>query len=79
MQPLIAFDQFLNCLIYIDGDGFGCADETLSARLFRCQLQELLSDKPHKLVDALLWFDKNHCYESWRSEVERRQLPSFYR
>lgn len=27
------------------------------------------------LIDALLWFDKNHCEESYKSEILRRQLP----
>jgi hypothetical protein len=79
MQPLIAFDQQINTLIYIIGDGWGRADETFSARVYRCFLQDILSDKWYKTVDKLLWFDRNHCYESWRSEVERKQLPNFYK
>lgn len=78
-QPLIGLDQFINCLIYIPGDGFGMADETLSARLFRCHLQGLIADRWYRAVDALFFWDANHCYESWRSEVERRQLPGIYR
>lgn len=30
---------------------------------------------PKRLIDALLWFDKNHCEESYKSEILRRQLP----
>lgn len=78
MQPLIALDQLLNCLLHIAGDGWGFADETLSARLFRCHLQGYLSDHPYRLVDALFFWQAQHCYASWRSEVERRQLPGFY-
>ncbi len=78
-QPLIALDQFVNCFIYISGDGFGKADETLSARLFRLHLQDMLSDIPYRVVDAMFWiFEENHCFDSWRAEVERRHLPSFY-
>ena len=79
IQPLIALDQFLNCFVYIKGDGFGMADETLSARLFRCYLQGLIGSIWYEWLDALLFFDPHHCYESWRSEVERSQLPNHYR
>lgn len=78
-QTLIALDQFANTLIYIDGDGFGYADETLSARLFRCHIQGLISDRPMQIVDAIFFWQKKHCYASWRSEVERKQLPGLYR
>lgn len=77
-QPLIAIDQLINCLVFIAGDGFGMADETISARLFRCHLQELISDRWHRAVDALMFWDEHHCFKSWRSELERRQLPGFY-
>jgi hypothetical protein len=79
MQPLIALDQFLNTLIYIKGDGFGMADEAISARLFRCYLQDLISDEWYLAIDFLFFWDDAHCYESWRSEIERNQLPNFYR
>lgn len=75
-QPLIALDQLINCLIVISGDGFGMADETISARLFRCFLQDMISGRWFLAIDVV--FGTNHCYESWRSEVERRQLPGFY-
>lgn len=78
-QPGIALDQLGNCLVYIPGDGFGWADETLSARLFRCHLQGLLSDRWYRAVDGLFFWESQHCYESWRNEVERRQLPDYYR
>lgn len=78
IQPLIAVDQFVNSVTYIYGDGFGMADETISARLFRCYVQGLISDRWYKAIDILFWFDPQHCYTSWRSEVERRQLPGIY-
>ena len=78
-QPLIALDQFVGCCIWIAGDGWGMADETLSARLYRCHLQGLLSDRWYRAVDAMLFWDAEHCYKSWRSEIERRQLPGHYR
>jgi len=78
-QPLIAVDQFFNCLVYIEGDGFGMADETLSARLWRCYLQELIGPRGWRFVDALFFWQDMHSYNSWRSEVERAHLPGHYR
>lgn len=77
-QTLIAIDQGINTLIYIPGDGWGWADETLSARLFRCHVQGLVSDRWYRAVDRLFFWQDGHCYQSWRSEWERRQLPGHY-
>lgn len=78
IQLLIAIDQFFNVLIPIRGDGFGYADETLSARLFRLHIQGILGDRPYRFVDAIFFWQDDHCFHSWRHEVERRGLPSFY-
>jgi hypothetical protein len=78
VQPLIAIDQTLNTLIKIKGDGWGWADETISARLFRCYLQGLISSKPYLFVDAVFFWQQAHCYQSWVAERERHQLPSHY-
>jgi hypothetical protein len=67
-QLLIAIDQCLNCLI-----GSGYADETLSAYCYRQQ------DWRMKVIDAILWFDKDHCYNSYLSEIYRKQYPEAYR
>ncbi len=79
MQPLIALDQLINTLIRIQGDGRGMADETISARAFRAHLQGYLSDRAYRTIDALFFWQPHHCYQSWRSEIERRQMPSHYR
>jgi len=78
MQFLIALDQLINTLIWIKGDGFGWADETFSARLWRLYLQDILSDKPYRFVDALFFWQQNHCYDSWASEANRRHLDPYY-
>lgn len=93
-QPLIALDQFLNTLWWINGDGFGMADEMISARAFRAHLQGLISDVPMRAINLLFFWqsgpvrDKkgnligwqfHHCHRAWRSEWERAQLPSHYR
>lgn len=69
-QVLLALDQLANTLLG------GMADETLSARAYRTR-----ETNPWRMsvIDALFFWEDNHCYESWLSEVERRQLPSAYR
>ncbi len=69
-QVLLALDQLANTLLG------GMADETLSARAYRTR-----ETNPWRMrvIDALFFWEGSHCYKSWLSEVERRQLPSAYR
>lgn len=67
---IIAIDQLFNA---ITG---GAADETLSSRAYR---GTVLSEHPRKrwrvihiLINAV-FFDRNHCKDSYFSEVYRRQ------
>lgn len=62
-QVAVAVDQLVNAALG------GWADETLSSRAYRT------SPKAEKVINALLWFDKDHCYESYVSEQIRNQLP----
>lgn len=64
----IAIDQLFNALFA------GSCDETLSSRAWRLQ-EERGRKWPRILIDTLFFFDKNHCYESYLSEIERKQLP----
>lgn len=64
----IAIDQLANTIFR------GEPDETLSSRAFRLE-QERGRKWPRLLIDTLFFFDKNHCYESYLSEIERKQLP----
>lgn len=64
----IAIDQLFNALFG------GACDETLSSRAHRLKI-ERGRKWPSLLIDALLFFDKDHCYQSYLSEIERRQLP----
>lgn len=75
IQPLIALDQTLNTIVYIKRDGFGYADEMLSARAWR--LRHIT--KLYRFIDRLFFWDDQHCYECFRIEVERKQLPVEYR
>lgn len=79
LQLAIAADQAFNTLVRIRQDGWGYADETLSARVFRCYLQGYISDRAYLAIDALFFWQSAHCYNSWRSEVDRAQLPNHYR
>ena len=67
-QVLIAFDQLINALLG------GWADESLSAHAWRQHL-EGTRNWPYLLIDAILFFDGNHCRTSYESELERTQLP----
>ena len=67
-QVLVAFDQFVNTLIG------GWADETFSARCWRLR-DRTVWGALRLVVDALLFFDKNHCEESYKSELLRLQCP----
>jgi hypothetical protein len=73
-QPLIAFDQLLNTVVWVKGDGFGYADETLSARAWR--LRE--TSKAWRRIDAIFFWETGHCQASYESEWQRKQLPTHY-
>ena len=75
-QFFIAFDQVINTLVYIKGDGWGYADETLSARAWR--LREM-SSFPYKLINGLFFWQDNHCKQAYESEKADKQLPLEYR
>lgn len=64
---LIALDQLLNAMFG------GWPDETFSSRCWRWSEQG--RDWPRRIVDGLLWFDPDHCRESYESERQGRQLP----
>lgn len=64
----IGFDQLLNTLLK------GWPDETLSARAYRLDI-ERGRKWPRRVIDFILWFDKDHCRVSYESEILRRQLP----
>lgn len=65
---LIAIDQLINTAFR------GQPDETLSSRAWR-HYADGTRKWPKVLIDTILFFDKNHCEESFKSELERRQLP----
>ena len=77
-QLLIAFDQLLNvllCSIFLFKEE-SYADETFSSRSYRWD-KDGMTKWPRRIIDALalIFRDKNHCYESYVSERIGRQLP----
>lgn len=58
----------------------GYADESMSSRAYRMQ------QKGHRYwgwtaraIDALFFWQTEHCKNAWRDELERRQLPPEFR
>lgn len=69
-QLLIAIDQVLNALLG------GMADETLSARAHRQRLR----GRPAmaQAINALFFWQVDHCRGAYASEVARKHLPTHY-
>ena len=79
MQFILAIDQLVNTLVYSSDDkSFGCADETLSARCWRLRNKSTFWRRGRIFVDLLFFFQKEHCFNAYKSEVLLRQLPSTY-
>ena len=70
-QNLIALDQMLNTLIG------GFADETFSARCWRRRENKTWRFW-QKLIDAIFFWQSQHCLQAYQSEQKRRQLPPEY-
>ncbi len=67
---LLAIDQLANTL------SGGHADETLSSRSYRADIKGRLFGKVfRRMIDFLFFFEKNHCYFAYMSEIKRKQLP----
>lgn len=70
----IAIDQLLNTILN------GMPDETLSARAWRLEQQNKIFGKIFRpLIDILFFFDRDHCYQSFLSELDRKQFPNYYK
>lgn len=83
-QVLIAIDQFANTLTWAKGEGFGRADETLSARAWRLRHRDSTWGRFQRAIDRVFFWEKlagerAHCHLSWIAEFERHQLPDEYR
>ena len=65
---LIAADQLVNALLA------GWPDETLSSRAWRWEKDGVRS-WPRRVIDRFFFWEEDHCYQSYISEREGRQLP----
>lgn len=69
LQIAIAFDQLINTII-----PGGWADETLSSRAYRMRSKnQRYWGWTANVIDAMFFFQKEHCYNSWLEEVNRQQ------
>lgn len=73
-QTMIALDQLANAML-----AGGWADETLSARAWRLDGSKRRWSIARRVIDALFFWQKNHCMQAWKSEQERLQMPPAYR
>lgn len=74
MQVLIAIDQLLNTLL------LGFADETLSSRAYRADRDGKVFGRIFRpVIDTMFFWQKRHCYQSYLSEVQRRQYSSSFK
>ena len=77
LNILIALDQLAWVLLTL---GNGQPDETISAALWRMEQQGKHAGRwLRPVVDALFWFDPEHCRTSFESERTQAQLPDAYR
>jgi hypothetical protein len=74
-QTLIALDQVVNTLFSFGGDGYGYADETISARAWR--LRE--KSRADVWIDRLFFWQTGHCETAYRNELLQKHLPKSYR
>ena len=68
LNLLIACSQLFNCIFG------GKPDETISSRCYRLSIEKNIN-WPKKLVDAVFFFDPDHCKKSYESEIKRNHFP----
>jgi hypothetical protein len=87
IEVVIAINQLVNTCVWSSYDkktfgyGFGRADETISARLWRLSSESSYWAFFQGLVDAMFDFfgESDHTYKAWTAELQRRHLPPAYR
>ena len=73
-QLAISIDQDFNVIVSTFYKEKGFADITLSANAYRWDKLGIRST-PRKIIDALFFWQKNHCYSAYLSEIERKHMP----
>jgi hypothetical protein len=69
----IAIDQLFHALIG------GYADETLSAAAYRKRNKSKVWSRLYSILNLIFFWEENHCYLSYLSELKRKHLPEDYR
>ena len=70
----IALDQLGNVFVSCAFGEKTWADETLSAHAWRWHLDGI-RDWPYRVIDTMLFWQKEHCKKSYDSELGGLQLP----
>ena len=70
----IALDQLGNVFVSCAFGEKAWADETLSAHAWRWHLDGI-RDWPYRVIDTMLFWQKEHCKKSYDSELGGLQLP----
>jgi hypothetical protein len=66
---LLGFNQLINTIC------LGYPDETISARAYRLHKKTRIWYLTYRLIDMLFFFQPNHCYKAYLSEIDRKQSP----
>lgn len=73
LNILIGLDQLIWILVTLGG---GYPDETISSASWRYEQKGYLWGKIMRpLIDTIFFWDKEHCYNSYLSEVQRFHAP----
>ena len=73
LHILIAIDQLFWVLMTL---GKGYPDETISCAAYRMEKQDKLFGRlARPFIDALFFWDKQHCRKAYLAELFRTQLP----
>jgi hypothetical protein len=77
LNLLIALDQLAWVVLTL---GNGMPDESISAAAWRMEVQgKVMGLVLRPLIDALFWFDTEHCRKAYNAEFQKLQLPGSYR
>lgn len=78
-----ALNYIRNILIALDQLGTtlcgGYPDETLSSYAWRLSVQRKPFGFMRGVIDAMFFWQNDHCYHAYREEADRRQLPPHFR
>lgn len=73
-QFWVAIDQLLNVLVSCCFCEKAWADETLSAHAWRWHVDGA-REWPRRMIDGLIFWEKDHCRKAYDSELGGLQLP----